>query len=156
MGKERDFIMTLALTGYRAYGVEGMKAVSPDQIQHIEITITGANTDLTWDFGETGGTFWTAVGATTIPANAKALLLDAASKAVYAYDVIGDFTGAYVKGHAAGTGVYSEVAGTIPALHDITFNTASAPTSAVICFRFKLMPGQAPLSATSSDPTYLG
>ena len=143
--------MTLALTGYRAFGTEGIKAVSPEHFQNVEITITAANSDVSWDFGETGGTFWTAVGTTTIPAAAKALLYDVANpaKCAYALDLAGTFTGTAVKGHAATTGQYTEAAGTVVALHTLTFYTSEAPTTATILFRFKLKPGALPISANS-------
>lgn len=60
--------MTMALTAAKAYGIEVDEAVQKRFIQALELVITGANTDVDYDFGDgvsgSLGTFWTAVTGT--------------------------------------------------------------------------------------------
>lgn len=56
--------MTLALTSFKAYGIEASEPLQKRFKQCLELVITGANTDATYDFGTYAGTFWTAVGGT--------------------------------------------------------------------------------------------
>lgn len=57
--------MTLAMTSFKAYGVEAAEPLQKKFIQRMVITGTGANTDATYDFGTYAGTYWTAVGGTS-------------------------------------------------------------------------------------------
>ena len=60
--------MTFALTKFQAYGVEISEPLQKRFIQRIEMDVTGANTDVAYDFGDVTagslGTFWTAVSGT--------------------------------------------------------------------------------------------
>lgn len=56
--------MALALLSVRGYGVEAEEALNKRYRQFLILKGTGLNTDITHDYGATGGTFWTAVGGT--------------------------------------------------------------------------------------------
>lgn len=60
--------MTFALTRFKAYAVESSEPLQKRFIQRVEMDVTGANTDVAYDFGDVTagslGTFWTAVSAT--------------------------------------------------------------------------------------------
>ena len=56
--------MALALTHVKSYGIESSEPLQKRFWQCLELDITGANTDATYDFGVYAGTFWTAVSAT--------------------------------------------------------------------------------------------
>lgn len=60
--------MTFALTSFAAYGVERDEGLTNLFHQYARFTITAANTDVDLDFGDYSGTFWTAVGGSTVGA----------------------------------------------------------------------------------------
>ena len=130
--------MAFALTGYKAWGIETSKAVSPECIQYLEVTITAANTDVAVDVGTTAGTFWTAVGTGTIPAAAKAALLDICSKADYSLVSAGTHTASWTRGATAAATVYTEVAGTVTNSRNLGFNSGSALTAGKIVLSWKM------------------
>lgn len=68
--------MTLALTAFQAYAVEIDEPLQKRFIQRAEFDITGAATDATYDFGTYAGTFWTAVGGSTVGAVALKAVKD--------------------------------------------------------------------------------
>lgn len=74
--------MTLALTKIQAYGVEAVEPVFKRHTQLAILTMTGANTDVTYDFGTYAGTFWTAVGATEPGTSALKFFKDVAIRAL--------------------------------------------------------------------------
>ena len=141
--------MAFALTGYKAWGVETSKAVSPEAIQNLEITFTAANTDVAFDFGETGGTFWSAVGTGTIPAAAKKLVLDFCSKASYSLATMGSHNMLWSRGSAAGATVYTETAGTVTNSRNLAFNSGTALTAGTIVLSWKMGPGVAVVTVNS-------
>ncbi len=57
--------MALAMTKVKVYGNESSEPLQKRFLQFLEMEITGANTDATYDFGTYAGTFWTAVGSTS-------------------------------------------------------------------------------------------
>lgn len=130
--------MAFALTAYKAWGIETSKVVTPEFIQFLEITFTAANTDTAMDFGETAGTFWTAVGTGTIPAAAKAALLDICSKADYSLVSAGTHTASWTRGATAAATVYTEVAGTVTNSRNLGFNSGSALTAGKIVLSWKM------------------
>lgn len=73
--------MALALTRVAAYGIESSEPLQKRFLQFLELDITGANTDATYDFGTYAGTFWTAVGATEPGATALKAIKDINIKA---------------------------------------------------------------------------
>ena len=141
--------MAFALTGYKAWGIETSKAVSPECIQYLEVTITAANTDVAVDVGTTGGTFWTAVGATAIPAAAKKYMYDFCSKADYSLPTLGTHNGLWSRAAAAASTTYIETAGTVTNSRDITFNSGTAPTAATIVWAWKMKAGSATVTVNS-------
>ena len=141
--------MAFALTGYKAWGTETSKAVSPEAIQYLEITFTAANTDVAFDLGETAGTFWTAVGTGTIPAAAKAAYLDFCSRAQYSLATMGSHNMVWSRGSAAGATVYTETAGTVTNSRNIAFNSGSALTAGTIVWAWKMKPDTSVVTANS-------
>lgn len=51
--------MAQALTGYKAYGIRHDGETRSHAYQVVEMYITAANTDVTYDIGTAAGTFWT-------------------------------------------------------------------------------------------------
>jgi hypothetical protein len=142
--------MAFALTAYKAWGIETNKAVTPDFIQYLEFTFTAANTDVSMDFGETGGTFWTAVGSGAVPAAAKAALLDICTKADYSLNSSGTHTASWTRGATAGATVYTEVAGTVTNSRNLGFNSGSALTAGKIVLSWKMKPESGIINASAS------
>lgn len=72
--------MTMALVSAKAYGIEVDEPVQKRFKQCLELVITGAATDVDYDFGDgvvgSLGTFWTAVGATSPGSVALAAVRD--------------------------------------------------------------------------------
>lgn len=68
--------MALALLKAQAYGFYRDEPMNFKAWQALALTITGANTDATYDIGNYSGTFWTAVGATQPGLSAIAILKD--------------------------------------------------------------------------------
>ncbi len=73
--------MTFALTAFVADGQEMDEAVTKRFRQRALFTITAANTDITLDIGVYAGTFWTAVGGSTIGAAALKAIKDIQTRA---------------------------------------------------------------------------
>lgn len=87
--------MTMAVTKVECYGVGTEEAVNKRYRQYMNLTITGANTDVDYDFGDhvsgSLGTFWDAVDGTTIGANALTAIRDIVKRAAHFNDFGGDF-----------------------------------------------------------------
>lgn len=73
--------MALALLSVRGYGVEAEEALNKRYRQFLVLKGTGANTDLTHDYGTYAGTFWTAVGGTEPGTTALKAIKDIAVRA---------------------------------------------------------------------------
>jgi hypothetical protein len=73
--------MTFALTAFVADGQEMDEAVTKRFRQRAIFTITAANTDVALDIGNYTGTFWTAVGGSTVGAKALLAIKDIQIKA---------------------------------------------------------------------------
>lgn len=132
--------MAFAITGYKAWGIESSKAVSPEIVQHLEMTFTAANTDVAYDLGTTAGTFWTSAGATTIPAAFKKMLYDFCAHAQYPLPTGGSIVATYSRGAAAAATVYTEVGGTVTNCQDLLFNGGNAPVSGTMVYSWKMKP----------------
>jgi hypothetical protein len=53
--------MTMAIVKCKAYGLQTGAATRSKGLQIIELELTGAAADVAYDFGNSSGTFWTAV-----------------------------------------------------------------------------------------------
>lgn len=77
--------MTMALTKARAWGVETEEPVNRRYLQYLRLQITGANTDVTYDFGQhvsgSLGTFWDAVDGSEPGDTALKTIRDIAKRA---------------------------------------------------------------------------
>ena len=132
--------MAFAITGYKAWGKETTKAVSPEVIQYLEMNFTATNTDVAYDLGTTGGTFWTSAGATTIPAAFKKLLYDFAGSAAYPLATGGTIVSAYSRAASAAATTYTEIGGTVTNVQDLLFNSGNGPVSGTIVYGWKMKP----------------
>ena len=147
--------MAFATTGYKLWAVETNKATSPEYVQYLEVDVTGANTDVAYDFGTTGGTFWTsAEGHATYGAKAialKAIMYDICGKAMYPFHPVGDqLTAAYVPlAAASGATNYILANGTVSKSVDLTFKSGNAPTSHKLVLSWKMQPGFLPYSVVA-------
>ena len=142
--------MAFACTASKFFFVETSKAANAvDNIQYAEITLTAANTDLTWDLNDLAGTAWTAIAA----ANATGASTLAALKTIKTgMDKIVSITSTVmldrsdvITASAAGDYNRSYTAGSI--LPAFGFFTANAPTTDTICVGWKMLPGQLGISA---------
>lgn len=73
--------MTLAVTAVACQGIEVEEAVNKRYRQKMILSITGANTDFTWDLGTYAGTFWTATSGSTPGAAALLAIKDIQTRA---------------------------------------------------------------------------
>lgn len=73
--------MAFALTAFVADGQEMDEAVTKRFRQRAVFTITAANTDVDLDIGDYSGTFWTAVGGSTVGAKALLAIKDIQTRA---------------------------------------------------------------------------
>ena len=141
--------MAFACTASKFYFTETSKAVNMvDNLQFAEITITAANTDLTWDVGDLAGTAWgvmdgTATGLSTLNALKdiklglqKIVSVTSAFMLDRAEVVSADAAGNYAKSYTAGD-----------VMPSFAFHTASGPTSDTIVLCWKMKPGQLGITA---------
>lgn len=73
--------MTLAVTAVQCKGIEVEEAVNKRYRQKMILSITGANTDVTYDLGTYAGTFWTATSGSTPGAAALKAIKDIQTRA---------------------------------------------------------------------------
>lgn len=101
--------MTIVLTKVTAYGIEASEPLQKRFKQSLILEGTGANTDVTYDFGTYAGTFWTAVGSTEPGISALKAVKDINIKAKCFFA-------------AGGTGLNGKVAadGSIPLVQALT------------------------------------
>lgn len=145
--------MAFALTKFKAYGLRAEGAVRPHAQQVMSFTLTGAATDISYDFDETGGTFWTSAEANAtygaLASAAKSLLLtrlpgllpDGALVACES-EVLQNFI--QVASGATGDQYVLVITDSMP---DILFVSASAPTAWVLNLRWNLIDGAEALVA---------
>ena len=136
--------MTLAVTSFRAYGDEIMDATNIRARQRVNITVTGANTDVSWDLASYTGTLWTAALADgtygTVAAQAIAAMKLIDGFGSFLVHEGGTIPMTLVKGTSAGSGTYAAALSGL--WLNYTFNTAAAPTSATIALEIALKPEQ--------------
>ncbi len=146
--------MAFALTKFKAYGLRAEGAVRPHVQQVAIFTLTAAATDIVYDVGVTGGTFWTSAEASVLYGSlataVKSLLLtrlpgllpDTALMAIegaYPLDT-------FIKVASGATGDQYTLAVT-DSFPLITFVSASAPTAWVLQLRWNLIDGAEALVA---------
>lgn len=145
--------MTQAITTYKAWAVAGDKAVSPEFVQYLELSGTGANTDTAQDYGTAAGTLWTAALADvtygTIAAAAKKILYELGEKADFFLGVFGDLVKSRARLASASGDHFAMAAGTATGTVDLTFNSGNAPTSWKIVFGWKMGAGVQPVNISS-------
>lgn len=139
--------MAFALTRFKAYGERVEGAVRPHVHQVCELHITAANTDIAYDIGTAGGTFWTAVLADatygSLGTQAKYVVLTSIAGIIYR--LIGCDSEANINnrlkqasGSESGTGFSITVTSKMPTL---TYVSGSAPTSMVLVLKWILLDG---------------
>jgi hypothetical protein len=122
--------------------------------QVVVISLTAANTDVDWDFGDgaAGTLFTSAIADGTHGPKATALAAHLAlltSKTSGVVNLSGDIIGkSYLVGAAAASGVFTCAIGTSKAF-DLVFDTADAPTAAKLVFEYDLLEAATPIDAVS-------
>lgn len=138
--------MAMVITKVQAYGIEAEEPVNKRYRQYMYLTLTTANTDVDYDFGDnqTGslGTFWTATSGTTVGAGALKAIQDIVTRAE-----VGESCSlsplSYYQGGAAAGAVYTvTLANKCP---NVLFASGSAPTSFTVCLKWVLAPQTAPI-----------
>lgn len=141
--------MAFALTGFRAYGVEIQSVSKKRGVQRAELHITAAATDIDLDIGDPTGTFWTAVGATTIGDGALETLQQIATKSTELTQVQG--TALLARLHTAAAGSAGEYALAVAnELPNITWHSGDAPTDYTIQLEWLLNNYEFPVVADLS------
>ncbi len=139
--------MAFALTKFKSYGIRAEGAVRPHVQQIVNMTLTAAATDIAYDIGTDGGTFWTSAEA-----HATYGALASAAKRVILTSIAGILpsnalmecageplaTFIQVASGASGTQYTLAISSSQPT---ITFVSASAPTAWVLQLRWILKDG---------------
>ena len=146
--------MTWKLTAGHFYASESSKPTSPFVSQVAEIVISGADADITLDFDDFSGTFWTAALADgtygTVALNVKKALQKIAPEVASTHWLGGNFTLYRARvpagSEAAATGAYSANYNNTTKLPKFKFDTGNGPggTNLIICWGMK--PGAVPLT----------
>ncbi len=145
--------MAFALTKFKAYGLRAEGAVRPHAQQVASFTFTAAATDIAYDLGTTGGTFWTSAEADSaygaLASAAKSLLLARLpgllpDNALMACEGEPLQTFIQVASGASGTQYTLAISSSMPT---ITYVSASAPTAWVLNLRWNLIDGAEALVA---------
>lgn len=141
--------MAFTLNSIEVYGIEASEPLQKKFKQTMVLDISAAAADVAYDFGNYSGTFWTAVGGTTVGAKALKAIKDIAIAAK-------TFTQAGGKGlfgkantgsvaPAAATSYSLQPDGTNTTLPNIAFFAANGPTSAIIVLEWELKAGVKPV-----------
>jgi hypothetical protein len=145
--------MAFALTKFKAYGLRAEGAVRPHAQQVFSFTLTAANTDITYDLGTSGGTFWTSAVAHatygSLATSVRTLLLTTLpgllpDNALMGCDAEPLKTYIQVASGASGSQYTLAISASMPT---ITFVSASAPTAWVLNLRWNLIDGAEALVA---------
>ncbi len=149
--------MAFAVTKFTAYGIKNTSPTIKHGVQRVELTITGANTDVAYDLGTTGGTFWTsAVAHATyggIATAARTFMLTTLTGQVgtcinvYSQQ-LNDPVGRYQAGSASSDTYTKAVAAVTTPVIELAFASAHAPTSGVYVYEWLLADGMEPLTAS--------
>lgn len=146
--------MAFALTKFVASGILFDGACDRHGIQRVEMTITGLNTDVTYDLGTTAGTFWTSAIANatygSLATGARDFLLNKLSGVVGSVlEIRSQQLAARLQAAAAsGTSYVQSVASVTTPVPQLTFAASNAPTSGIYVIEWTLQDGQLPLTAT--------
>jgi hypothetical protein len=128
--------MTLALTRFIASGEYQTAPVSHRGTQVVEMHMTAAATDVTYDISNASGTFWNALASTVSGPTALATLQAIVTAGGTLVRVGGDYAQSYLRGAATGAGVYTmSVTGNLPS---IAFNAANGPTSMILIMEWSM------------------
>ncbi len=149
--------MAFAVTKFTAYGRLNTNPTIKRGIQLVELTITGANTDVAYDLGTTAGTFWTsAVAHATyggIATAARTFILTTLTAQVAS--ILGVQAQALctpvgrINAATASTNTYTQaVAAVTTPMIELAFNSGNAPTSGTYVFEWLLADGMQPLTAS--------
>jgi hypothetical protein len=135
--------MSSAVTNFRLFGAETVSAVSPYALQFMELKITGANTNTTWDLATSGGTFWTAAKANgtygTIATKALSALQKCATDSYAFFQAYAGFIGTRPRAATALLTAYSQsVTSGIPTF---AFAATTAPTADSLFIVWIMQPG---------------
>lgn len=145
--------MSFAITKFKAYGIRAEGAVRPHCQQVFSFTFTAANTDIAYDLGTSGGTFWTsAIADTTYGSLATAvrtllltrlpgMLPDSALVGIQGEPIK---TYIQVAAGAVGSQYTLAISSSMPT---ITFVAGSAPTAWVLNLTWNLADGMEAIAA---------
>ncbi len=149
--------MAFAVTKFNAYGVLNTSPSIKRGTQLVELTITGANTDVAYDLGTTGGTFWTSAVADAtyggIATAARDFMLttlygQVASCINVSSQQLNDPVGRYQAGSASSDTYTKAVAAVTTPVIELAFASAHAPTSGVYVYEWLLADNTEPLFAS--------
>jgi hypothetical protein len=142
--------MAFALTKFLAYGIDNTETVRTRGLQRVVMIVTAAATDVSMDIGNLIGTFWTAAQADPIygglATKALSYITQIAAGALVFSATKGTIANNYNKAPTAATATdYAlSLTSNIPTY---TFDTASAPTAAVVIMEWELSDGVVPVTA---------
>ncbi len=149
--------MAFAVTKFTAYGRLNSNPTPKRGIQCVELTITGANTDIAYDLATTGGTFWTsAVAHATyggIATAARTFILTTLTAQVGTFvEVLSQALLSSLTRLPAATvsgDNYTRVVTTVTTpVIELAFNSGNAPTSGVYVLTWLLADNMEPLTAS--------
>lgn len=149
--------MAFAVTKFNAYGVLNSNPTVKRGVQRVELTITGANTDVAYDLGTTGGTFWTSAVADAtyggIATAARTFILTTLTAQVAS--VISVWSQQLctpvgrINAATASSNTYTQaVAAVTTPMIELAFASGSAPTSGTYVFQWLLADNMEPLTAS--------
>lgn len=143
--------MAFGLTSFVAYGQEAYEGLTKQFKQTVVIKATGTAADVALDIGNTGGTFWGDVDATTEGASAEAAFGEILAKAnVVISELCPEIEDAKVRIATSGTlaaGQYKKVSAKGTTL-GYTLLATEGLASYTIVLEFSLLPGVLPTQAT--------
>jgi hypothetical protein len=141
--------MALALVSSKFYFVETSKATNTvDNIQHMELSLTAANTDVAWDLDDLAGTVWGVIDNTTsglATLNALKTIKPSVQQILSVSSTFMLDRADVVSASAAGNYARAYTQGAI--LPSFAFSSAAAPTADVICVAWKLKSGELGVTA---------
>jgi len=140
--------MTLALVSFKARGIEYDEVLTKNFKQSLVISLTGANTDLTVDFGDYSGALFTALNSTPAGIIVAKALKDIQVAALQFKNIDGEvlFGKTQVAAAAAATDVVKTMNATNTHLPKLVYFTASAPLAATYVLEWVLANDQLPIA----------
>ncbi len=149
--------MAFAVTKFNAYGRLNTNATPKRGIQIVELTITGANTDIAYDLGTTAGTFWVSAEA-----HATYGAIATAAKTFILTTLYGQVASIYsvsaqalctpvgrINAATASSNTYTQAVAVVTTpMIELAFASGSAPTTGTYIFEWLLADNTEPLTAS--------